>query len=133
MSSGPTSKDEFSNSSPTRTKPLRFSQHLISVAAVVAVSIDARPWSKRVLGGITLCSDTNFTGFCLHMDLAQSKCTDITDPGLVGQVSSVKPDNEPHDRLIFTAPCGSAGTSQLIFNSGVSNLGTLDNLAASVE
>ncbi|KAJ7494892.1 hypothetical protein FB451DRAFT_1212817 [Mycena latifolia] len=113
---------------------MKFFQRLISVAAVVAVSIDARPWSKRVLGGITLCTDINFTGFCLHMDLAQSRCTDITDPGLVGQVSSIQPDHEPHDCLMFTAPCGSsAGTTVFVGNSGVSNFGNLDNLAASVE
>ncbi|KAJ7331391.1 hypothetical protein DFH08DRAFT_881481, partial [Mycena albidolilacea] len=113
---------------------MKFFQRLISVAAVAAVSIDARPWSKRVLGGITLCTDTNFTGFCLHMDLARSACTDITDPELVGQVSSIQPDHEPHDCLMFTTPCGaSGGTSVLVGNSGISNFGSLDNLAASVE
>ncbi|KAJ6477280.1 hypothetical protein DFH09DRAFT_1162504 [Mycena vulgaris] len=112
---------------------MKFFHRLISVAAVVAVTIDATPLSKRVLGGITLCTDINFTGFCLHLDLARSRCTDITDPGLVGQVSSIQPDSAPHDCLMFTAPCGSAGTSVFVGNSGVSNFGNLDNLAASVE
>ncbi|KAJ7852577.1 hypothetical protein B0H13DRAFT_2359428 [Mycena leptocephala] len=113
---------------------MKFLRGLISVTALVAMSIDAKPLSKRVLGGITLCTDTNFAGFCLHMDLAQSRCTDITDPGLVGQVSSIQPDSAPHDCLMFTAPCGSSsGTTVFVGNSGVRDFGTLDNLAASVE
>ncbi|KAJ7877494.1 hypothetical protein B0H13DRAFT_2347116 [Mycena leptocephala] len=112
---------------------MKFFRRLVSVAAVIAVSIDAKPLSKRELGGITLCTDTNFAGFCLHMDLGRSKCTDITDPGLIGQVSSILPDGAPHDCLMFTAPCGSPSTVVFVGNSGVRDFGTLDNLAASVE
>ncbi|KAJ7836923.1 hypothetical protein B0H14DRAFT_2792983 [Mycena olivaceomarginata] len=85
---------------------MKFCQRLISVAAVVAVSIDAKsePWSKRV----TLGTATNFTGFCLHMDW----------PGTIGQ---------PHDCLMFPAPCGASGGTSYF------NFGSLDNLAASVE
>ncbi|KAJ6505258.1 hypothetical protein C8R45DRAFT_972166 [Mycena sanguinolenta] len=127
---------------------MKIFQRLISIAALVAVSIDARPLSKRVLGGMyvsraiwntsrdkshrTLCTDINFIGYCLHMDLADSKWTNITDPGLVGQVSSIKPDNEPHDCLISTS---STTFTILVPNSGFSNLGSLgvDNSVVAVQ
>ncbi|KAJ7458196.1 hypothetical protein FB451DRAFT_1273884 [Mycena latifolia] len=115
---------------------MKIFQRLISVAALVAGSIDARPLSKRVLGGITLCTDINFTGACLHMDLAQSRWTSITSPGLANQVSSIKPDNEPHDCLIATASNGSSpGITILVPNSGFKDLGSLglDNLAVAVQ
>ncbi|KAJ6505192.1 hypothetical protein C8R45DRAFT_971988 [Mycena sanguinolenta] len=125
---------------------MKIFQPLISIAALVAVFIDARPLSKRVLGGMyifraiwnpsrdkshrTLCADINFTGYCLHMDLVDDRWTSITDPGLVGQVSSILPDHEPHDCLMATT-----STSIFVSNSGISNLGSqgLDNLAVSVQ
>ncbi|KAF8206738.1 hypothetical protein K438DRAFT_447760 [Mycena galopus ATCC 62051] len=114
---------------------MKLFQCLISVAALVAVSVDARPLSKRVLGGIMLCTDINFTGYCLHMDLADSSWTTITDPGLVGQVSSIKPDNEPHDCLILLSMPFDGASTILVPNSGFSNLGSLgvDNLVVAVE
>ncbi|KAJ6505173.1 hypothetical protein C8R45DRAFT_971928 [Mycena sanguinolenta] len=107
---------------------MKIFQRLISIAALVAVSIE--PLSKCVFGGKTLCTDMNFTGDCLHMDLVDDRWTSITDPGLVGQVSSIIPDHEPHDCLMAMA-----STTIFVSNSGISNLGSqgLDNLAVSVQ